>query len=380
MGDPITISWQVKDAEKVSIDAFSGSLPKSGSASVVLKESLDITLYASNGKCKRTEVKHVEVVNAYPWEGAGGLLIGLLALETIGLQIGAAQGNLWFAFLGLIDRKKNRKPWGIVYNSVTKKLLPRVVVRLWDAVSGKLVDTVVTDANGIFKLTPRKGKYVVKVALAGYVFPSKLVSGDSDSGYSNIYKGEVIEVNESTDMLMIAIPVDPTRKQSQKSSIGGILNLLEEFVSILSPIVLTVGFAYSVVVTIMFPLTLNYIIVAVYGITFIIKALVYLSTPRLFGSVTGIDGKTVSGLELGLFDKEFNNLVSRTFTSKQGNYNFVVKNQEYYLRIMDPAYKLLSKHAAKDGLLIPKTLGSSGVKLVAERLIVYPVQKLVNEK
>ena len=375
-GEPITISWQVSNADKVSIDAFASSLGKTGEASVVVSKSRDITLYASKGTCKRTQVKHVEVVNAYPWEGAGGMLIALFAAETVAVQIGVTQGNLWFAIFGLIDRSKKRKPWGVVYDSVTKKLISRVVVRLWDAETGKLVDTVVTDANGIFKLTPKVGKYVLKISHPEYVFPSKLINSSIDSGFTNIYTGEVIEVHNENDVLMISVPIDPEKKSSRKLRTQAIVNFLEEVVGVISPIILVSGFLYSIVVTVMYPINLNFVILGLYATTFLIKVYVYLARPKLFGQVTGVDGKAISGLELGLFDSEFKNLVSRTFTNKQGTYNFVVKNQDYYLQVMDSGYKILSKEAKKDGLFVPRSGGTSGVKLVSNDLYVYPVQRI----
>ena len=379
-GDAITVSWQVQNADKVSVDAFSSSVPKSGSASLVLKKSLDITLFASKGTCKRTSVKHVEVVNSYPWEGAGGLLVGLLIIEMVGLQIGAAQGNIWLALIGLIDRSKKRRPWGVVYNAVTKKFVSRAIVRLWNAKSGVLVDTVVTDANGVFKLTPKKGKYVIKVTAAGFTFPSKLIHSDTDSGYTNIYTGEVIEVVDENDLLLFSIPLDPI-KEKRKIVVGHMIRVFfEEFVGVIGPIILMAGFIYSIVVTVMYPLTFNYIILGLYGVVFLIKAYLFLSRPKLFGIVTSVDGKIVSGLEIGLFDKEFNTLVSRTFTNKHGAYNFVVENKAYYLQVMDPRYKVLGGQLSKNGILVKESPGKSGVKLVTENLLVYPVQKLVKGK
>lgn len=376
-GNPTTVTWRVTNADKVVIDAFSASTSLSGTSSVVLEKSQAITLFATKGTCERKATKEIEVVSTYPWEGAGGMLIGLLALETIGMQIGAAQGNLWFALLGFIDKRKKRKPWGVVYDSVKKSLLPRVVVRLWNAETGKLADTVVTDANGIFKLTPKIGEYVIKVSLPGYSFPSKLVTSGTDTGYTNIYFGEVIEVKEETQALMLSIPMDPEKGKAKKQVVKQALLFLEDVVALISPIILVAGFVYSVIVTIMFPLTINYIILALYALTFLIKIYVYITRPRLFGTVTGVDGKVMSGLEIGVFDAEFKNLVARTFTNKQGAYNFVVKNENYYIQLLDNNYKILSRGVGKDGLLSKKTQGNSGVKLIAEDLIVYPVQKLV---
>lgn len=375
-GEPISLSWKVSNADRVSIDALSGSLPLAGAASLLPTESYDITLFASKDGCKRTQVRRVEVVNTYPWEGAGALLIGLIALETVALQIGAAQGNLWFALLGFIDRRKRRKPWGVVYDAVTKKLLSRVVVRLWDAQKGTLVDTVVTDANGIFKLTPKVGKYVLKVSLSGYSFPSKLVKGKEDTGYSQVYTGEVIEIKSEEDVIMVSIPLDPLKKAGSVSTRQKVIAAIESFVAILSPVMLFAGFLYSVVVTVMYPVTFNFVIVGLYGVTFVAKALVYLAQPKIFGQVLTLEGKIVSGLEIGLYDKEFKNLVARTFTNKNGKYNFVVANQPYTLQVMDSGYKILGKHISSEGLVIPKDTRKSSVRIIAESLTVYPVQKL----
>jgi hypothetical protein len=295
------------------------------------------------------------------------------------MQIGAVQGNLWIEFIGLVDRRKKRKPWGVVYNSVTKKLVPRAVVRLWDTKKGILIDTVVTDANGIFYLTPRKGEYVIKVSAPSYIFPSKLVNSRNDSGYTNVYVGEVIEVTGGNDALMLSVPIDPVKESKGIRIRQQIRLFFEELISVISPILLITGFIYSVVVTMMYPLALNYLILGMYGITFLIKVYLHVSQPRLFGMVTSVDGKFVSGLEIGLFDYEFKNLISRTFTNKRGAYNFVVKNQAYYLQVLDNGYKVLSRKLTKDGLQIPASSGRSGVKMVTEDLLVYPVQNVVKK-
>jgi hypothetical protein len=373
------MTWKVRNADSVSIDAFSSGLPLNGSVQIALERSQKVTLLATKGSCVRKEVRSVEVVSTYPWEGAGAMLIGILALETVALQMGFAQGNIWFALMGLIDRSKKRKPWGVVYDAVSKKLVSRAVVRLWNAESGKLVDTVVTDANGIFKFALKVGKYVVKVVHPGYTFPSELVSGSTDTGYTNIYKGEVIEVKEE-QTLSISIPVDPVKKTKNTVWFGKLFGYLEDFVKLISPALLVIGFVYSAVVTIMYPVPVNYLILATYAIAAVVKLVVYITRPKLFGKVTNVDGSIVSGLEIGLYDKEFGTLISRTFTNKQGAYNFVVSNQDYVLKILDSRYKLLHRAATKDGLKLKKTSGKEGVRLIAENLMVYTVKGSKKEK
>ncbi len=375
-GENFTITWNVQQADTVAINAFAENLPLSGSATISLQSSKDITLYARKGSCEKLQTKHLDVVAAYPWEGAGGMLIGVVALETIAMQIGVAHGNIWMAIAGLIDRRKKRTPWGVVYNAVSKKMVGRAIVRLWDAKSGRLVDTVVTDAQGIFKLTPKKGQYVIKVVHPEFTYPSKLVaSSDTDSGFSNIYKGEVIEIKEDNELLTISIPLDPVKRSKGELFTKYATNFTSEVISLISPIVLVAGLVYSVVVSYLYPVTVNYVIIGIYAILLVLKLAVYLSKPKIYGTVNGVDGKIVSGLEIGLFEKEFDTMVAKTFTNKRGGYNFVVKNGDYYLRILDPGYKILSKFAGKKGLVINKLPSfSGGVRLIAENLMVYPVK------
>jgi len=379
-GDVINVSWHVNNADFVSIDAFGSNLPAIGSSSIMVEKSAEITLFASKWTCKRKDTISIDVVNAYPWEEAGGMLIGLLALETIALQIGAVNGNIWLALLGLIDRNKKRKPWGVVYDSVTKEPVVRAVVRLWESKHGTLVDTVVTDINGIFKLTPKKGAYVLKIAMPGYSFPSKLVSKDTDSGYTNIYSGEVINIEEDADQIMVSIPIDPEVKSQKRNSIYKLMESLKAFLLLINPIILIAGFIYSAVVTVMYPNTFNYIVLGFYFITFSFKLWAYTSKQKTYGIVTDIEGKVVSGLEIGLFDKEFNTLIARTFSNRNGAYNFVVKNTDYYLQVLDSTYKLLDKRATKDGVLVDKNYKRSNVRLITENILVYPVKKVSRRK
>jgi hypothetical protein len=366
------INWSVINADKIAIDIIGSNLPVSGSVQLSLKESKDVTILASKGTCQRKQTVHVEVVTAYPWEGAGGALVGLFVAEAITLQLGVAQGNIWFALAGMIDNRKKRTPWGVTYNAVSKKLVSRVVVRLWDAETGKLVDTVVSDSNGIFKLTPAKGKYIIKAVDRRFQFPSNLVESNIDSGYTNIYKGEVIEVLSDKQILMISIPLDPI-SNTGISKLQALLSFSAEIIALVSPIVLVGGFVYSVIVAMMYPIALNFLILGLYAVAFATKAYVYLSKPKLFGIVSDVEGNIVSGLELGLYDKDFDNLVARTFTNKKGEYNFVVQNKEYLLKVMDSSYRMLHRSNSKVGIPIHLMGTRSNIRLVTENIMVYSV-------
>ncbi len=59
--------------------------------------------------------------------------------------------------LSLFGLKRRRKPWGVVYDSITKRPVDLAVVRLIDQKTKKLVETGVTDAQGRFSFLATPG-------------------------------------------------------------------------------------------------------------------------------------------------------------------------------------------------------------------------------
>ncbi len=119
--------------------------------------------------------------------------IWLLLLRGIGL------------ILGLFRRK--RKPWGTVYDSVTKRPLDPAYVILQK--EGEEVSDAITDLDGRFGFFVPSGRYSINAAKTNYAFPSKkLENKDHDEMYVSIYHGDVVE-NAEGGVITRNIPLDP---------------------------------------------------------------------------------------------------------------------------------------------------------------------------
>ncbi|MCX6756428.1 MAG: carboxypeptidase-like regulatory domain-containing protein [Candidatus Nomurabacteria bacterium] len=118
--------------------------------------------------------------------------------------------RLWSLFLSAIGLKKKLRPWGTVYDSVTKQPLDPVYVVLSDK-NGKEVSTAITDMDGRFGFLVPPGWYALSVKKNNYIFPSKKMDGKSnDTIYENLYFGELMYLEDGKTITK-NIPMDPER-------------------------------------------------------------------------------------------------------------------------------------------------------------------------
>lgn len=92
--------------------------------------------------------------------------------------------------------KKKEKPWGVVYDSRTKLPIDPalVTIAVHENGVGEFKQTRTTDIEGRFSFLVTPGKYVLTAEKTHYRFPSRVVKGQEDGEYKNVYRGEVIEV------------------------------------------------------------------------------------------------------------------------------------------------------------------------------------------
>ncbi|MEX0910444.1 MAG: hypothetical protein WDZ73_01680 [Candidatus Paceibacterota bacterium] len=113
------------------------------------------------------------------------------------------------ALLGFFGIKRKNKPWGTVYDSVTKRPIDPAYVRVLEATTGKEVNVAITDIDGRYGFLLTPGKYLIKTGKTNYTFPSmKLMGRDHDELYANLYFGEVINVTRQ-EVVNKNIPLDP---------------------------------------------------------------------------------------------------------------------------------------------------------------------------
>ncbi|MDO8493598.1 MAG: carboxypeptidase-like regulatory domain-containing protein [bacterium] len=141
---------------------------------------------------------------------SGGVAIGsqiLISTTTI-----TSFSDIYFLIvriLGLILGifRKKRKPWGTVYDSVTKRPLDPAYVTI-NKGSTEVSDAI-TDLDGRFGFFVPSGRYSLNASKTNYTFPSKtLVDKSQDEMYENLYHGDEVE-NTEGGVVIRNIPLDP---------------------------------------------------------------------------------------------------------------------------------------------------------------------------
>ncbi len=107
---------------------------------------------------------------------------------------------------GLFRRKK--KPWGTVYDSITKRPLDPAYVVIEKADGAEAGDAI-TDLDGRFGFFIPPGKYRMKAQKTHYIFPSTKLAGKiGDEMYNHLYFGEEFITSEG-EVVVRNIPLDP---------------------------------------------------------------------------------------------------------------------------------------------------------------------------
>lgn len=126
----------------------------------------------------------------------------LFSYTEIGKIISHATHHLF----GLITWQKRHRPWGVIYDSVTKEPLDPAYVQLFTA-DKKVHQESITDLDGRYGFLAPEGRYTFTVNKSNYIFPStyRPLFGE-DVLYSNLYYGEEFLVE---DTVVRDVPLDP---------------------------------------------------------------------------------------------------------------------------------------------------------------------------
>lgn len=138
------------------------------------------------------------------------IVAGLAALNLL-LAVSLAD---WYPYLLRVFLEplqlfggRRRRPWGVVYDSLTKQPVDLAIVRLYRA-GGGLMRTTVTDRAGRFGfLIDQPGGYRIDVVKTGYHLSTLLAGKTSDEQYDNLYTGGTRQVTEPK-RVNVNVPID----------------------------------------------------------------------------------------------------------------------------------------------------------------------------
>jgi len=210
-----------------------------------------------------------------------GFLAGLVASVAAYAETGVAAPlaaseiflipmRLWgLALVGLGIRKRGR-PWGTVYDSVTKQPIDPAFVTVKD-MSGKVVGESITDLDGRYGFLLPDGTYYISVKKTNYEFPSKKMSGrSSDELYNDLYFGEPVAI-KSGQVLDKNIPLDQKNfdwnEQAKKDRNLMLFHSQNERIwAVMSKYIYGVGLAISTIVVLAKPSSYNILILVAYAL------------------------------------------------------------------------------------------------------------------
>lgn len=138
---------------------------------------------------------------------AGISFVGVVATQMNLKDILLIIVNYIMAFFAA--RRKDKM--GQVFDELTKKPVDKAVVELFRYPEMKLVATALSDKFGHFIFIVKEGNYVLSVIRPGFVYPS--IMAKTDSKFSEMYIGQVINVRERSGAINVSVPIDPVTRE-----------------------------------------------------------------------------------------------------------------------------------------------------------------------
>lgn len=274
----------------------------------------------------------------------------------------------WFATL--LGLRKKRKPWGVVYDSITKQPVGLAIVRLLRtgntakmpgpgaadvnnftmAGGSVLVETQVTDASGRFGFLPRAGSYKIEVTKPGYLYPSGIVTGATDSEFESVYRAQGFEIKNTQKAISVSVPIDPANPAEEKSIArekgfaARAIYFFRKIIGKISTPMILAGVLLSFVLTLFNPTLVNIIIFAIYILFAIFQAILEPKKEKPWGVV--YDSASLEPVPLAvvnILDTQYNRLLKTRLTDYEGRFSFLPPAGQYKVIVQKPGYSFPSK-------------------------------------
>lgn len=251
----------------------------------------------------------------------------------------------------LLGLRKKYKPWGRVYDSITKLPISMAVVRIYDE-NSSLIGTAVTDINGVFSFKIKNGKYSLNVRKKNYNFPSDVITTSVDGLKKNVYNGGDIEIKEN-EVHNLSVPVDPVEVSNRDKFFNRLKSRLSWIVTRLNPMLAVLGGLLSLILYFDSSNIVNIVFTILYFILLILHFVTRFLFRRRIGIVYSSSGRRISGVKIGLYDPTYDKLVDYVITESNGEYRFVVPGSYYLLRPVGDDF-VIDEKGYEEGYLVGK--------------------------
>jgi len=244
--------------------------------------------------------------------------------------------RLWSLLLTALGVKKRRKPWGTVYDSITKQPLDPVYVSLRD-LQGAEIASSITDVDGRYGFLVKPGIYKVVPRKTNYIFPSdKLSKHFRDEFYANLYFGDYINIKDSGEVIVKNIPMDAinfdwNEFEKNKKSLFKFYSRREILIAKISNWLFGIGFVIAGTALVVSPEKYNIIIFGLYVFMFVLRRTSFRLKAK--GRIVGKDGSPLSFASIRAFAVDTNIEMAHQAADEMGRYHIIIPNGTYYVKI-----------------------------------------------
>ena len=246
--------------------------------------------------------------------------------------------RIWSFILIFFGLRKKSRPWGTVYDSITKQPLDPAYVILQD-LEGNEIATAITDLDGRYGFLVPPGKYKIIAHKTNYSFPSiKLKGKTSDELYVDLYFGEEIEIKEGEEVIAKNIPMDPIKfdwnefaKKDHK--LMKFFSRRDIILYHISNILFFIGFGVTIIQVFIMPSLAVYITLGFYILLLILKNTVIRSVSSYGRVKDRLNGSPLSFSVVRVYSLGSNNEVIHKVADKTGKYYCLLPNGKYYSKI-----------------------------------------------
>ncbi len=291
----------------------------------------------------------------------------------VGIAVGAGQavllganvGSLYDAylvslkFLGLLTglfRRRKSVPWGIVYDSVTKRPIDPAYVVAQSPVGKKVFGEAITDLDGRygFMLTP--GEYVIVANKTHYKFPSERLRGEErDEFYENLYFGEAFHIREGS-IIKYNIPLDPVKFDwnefaKDRDHVYKIFSKREHLRLVVFNALFFGGMFFSGLTYALYPTFFNAVVLIVYLAIFAFQ-IFWKRTHHLTQVLDRVTQKPIAYALVKVWIAGVNTVVRKAVTDEFGRFYMLVPPGKYIVtverKLADGSYKEVYRTPERD--------------------------------
>jgi hypothetical protein len=249
--------------------------------------------------------------------------------------------RLFSLVLTALGIRKRTVPWGVAYDSVTKRPLDPAYIVLKN-LRGEDVSMATTDLDGRYGFLAPPGIYRIEAHKTNYTFPSKNLAGrNEDELHSNLYFGGNIEILAGGGAIIKNIPLDPIKfdwnEFAKKNK--NLMKFYSKWDVILRKIYdfsFVIGFLVALVAFIFAPYPFNTIVAVLYLFLLLLRVLGL--KPKTYGYVsektTGIPlSFAIIRVFLPAPDGGLGKEIASKPADQYGRYYCLVPPGKYYVKI-----------------------------------------------